>query len=287
MKKIVTHKAEKQISTDKAEKQSVTPNNDVKIKIAVLISGGGTNLQALIDASETGRLSHGEIALVVSDRPGAYGLTRAETHGIPTLVVEKKMYGKQSLQAETRNTQLQDTQLQDRSAMSQELQGAGTQAARTQATEKSSQDLKTDQTQLIQTVSTFEQDLEAILKERGIELIVLAGFLTILSGAFTAKYPERIINVHPSLIPAFCGKDYYGLRVHEEALKKGVKVTGATVHFVNEIPDGGRILAQKAVDVLPDDTPEILQKRVMTEAEHVLLPEVVEQVCFEILDSRF
>lgn len=187
----------------------------MKTRIAVLVSGGGTNLQAILDAAKAGKIPHGEIALVVSNKEGAYALTRAEQAGVPSMVIR----------------------------------GAD-----------------------------FEQRLTKALKEADIGMIVLAGFMKILSGAFTSQWPERILNVHPALIPSFCGEGYYGLRVHEEALRYGVKVTGATVHYVNEIPDGGRIIAQKAVDVLPGDTPELLQRRVMEQAEWILLPQAVEQV---------
>ena len=190
-------------------------------KIAVLVSGGGTNLQALMDAQ--GKvLCSGRITLVVSNNPNAYALQRASGAGIATAVVTKKECGSQA---------------------------------------------------------AFEEKLMALLDGQGIDLIVLAGFMTILTESFTAHYPRRIINVHPSLIPSFCGEGYYGLRVHEEALRYGVKVTGATVHFVNEIPDGGEIIAQKAVDILPGDTPEILQRRVMEQAEWLLLPQAAETVC--------
>ena len=192
-----------------------------KARIAVLVSGGGTNLQALIDAQHSGILKSGEISLVIANNAGAYALERAAKASIPTAVVLKKELGSQE---------------------------------------------------------AFENRIKELLKENQIDLIVLAGFMSILSEAFTRDYPERIINVHPSLIPAFCGVGYYGLRVHEEALAYGVKVTGATVHFVNEIPDGGRIIAQKAVDILEGDTPEILQKRVMEQAEWKLLPAAVELV---------
>ena len=187
----------------------------VKTRIAVLVSGGGTNLQALLDAQAAGKMPHGEIALVVSNKEGAYALTRAENFGVEGLVITGK---------------------------------------------------------------DFEAKLQAALEERNIQMIVLAGFLKILSADFTSKWPERILNIHPSLIPSFCGEGYYGLRVHEEALNYGVKVTGATVHFVNEVPDGGRIIAQKAVDILPGDTPEILQRRVMEQAEWILLPQAAEEV---------
>lgn len=192
-----------------------------KAKIAVLVSGGGTNLQALLDAQENGTIRSGEICLVVSNVPDAYALTRAERAGIPSRTITKKEQGSQK---------------------------------------------------------NFEEALCRVLEEYRIDLIVLAGFLSILSGDFTGRYPERILNIHPSLIPSFCGQGYYGLRVHEEALKYGVKVTGATVHFVNEIPDGGDIIAQKAVEVLPGDTPEILQRRVMEQAEWLLLPQALEDV---------
>lgn len=186
-----------------------------KAKIAVLVSGGGTNLQALLDAEQNGILRSGEIVLVVSNNPRAYALQRAEKAGVETAILTGK---------------------------------------------------------------DFEEALSQLLKEREIDLIILAGFMRILSAAFTSAWPNRILNVHPSLIPAFCGKGFYGLRVHEEALARGVKVTGATVHFVNEIPDGGEIILQKAVDVLPGDTPEILQKRVMEQAEWILLPQAAELV---------
>ena len=196
----------------------------MKTRIAVLVSGGGTNLQALIDAN----LQAGEIALVVSSRPGVYALERAYRAGIPSVVIAKK---------------------------------GSTQEA-------------------------FEEKLRAALEEYRIDLIVLAGFLTILSEDFTRRYPRRILNIHPSLIPAFCGEGYYGLRVHEAALARGVKLTGATVHFVNEIPDGGEIILQKAVEVKDGDTPEILQRRVMEQAEWKLLPQAVKLVSEEIRRSR-
>ena len=195
-----------------------------KARIAVLVSGGGTNLQALIDAQGS-VLQSGQIQLVISNNPNAYALERAAKAGISTAVVTKKE--------------------------------AGSQAA-------------------------FEARIKALLSEHAIDLIILAGFMSILSADFTRDYPERILNVHPSLIPSFCGVGYYGLRVHEEALRYGVKVTGATVHFVNEIPDGGRIIAQKAVQILEGDTPEILQKRVMEQAEWKLLPAAAEKVSKEI-----
>ncbi len=192
-----------------------------KTKIAVLVSGGGTNLQALIDAENSGIITDGEISLVISNKEGAYALTRAENAGIATATVLKKDCGSQE---------------------------------------------------------AFEQKIMSLLNENGIQIIVLAGFMSILSENFTSAYPKRIINVHPSLIPSFCGKGFYGLHVHEAALGYGVKVTGATVHFVNEIPDGGEIIAQKAVEILDGDTPEILQKRVMEQAEWIILPQAVQKV---------
>ncbi len=196
----------------------------MKTKIAVFVSGGGTNLQALIDAQGKTLVS-GEIVLVVSNNPGAYALERAKKAGIDTALVTKRECGSQA---------------------------------------------------------AFEAKLKEILASHGIQLIVLAGFMTILSADFTASYPRRILNVHPSLIPSFCGEGFYGLRVHEAALSYGVKVTGATVHFVNEIPDGGEIIAQRAVYIEPGDTPETLQRRVMEQAEWVLLPQAAEQVCAEL-----
>ncbi len=190
-------------------------------RCAVLVSGGGTNLQAIIDAATAGALPHVKLALVLSSQPGAFALQRAEAAGIPAFAVSRK-----------------------------EL---GTQAA-------------------------FEAELLRYLEEYRIEVIVLAGFLSILSPDFTARYPKRIINVHPALIPSFCGEGFYGLKVHEAALARGVKVTGATVHFVNEIPDGGEIISQKAVRIYPGDTPEKLQKRVMRQAEWKLLPAALEKV---------
>lgn len=200
-----------------------------KVRIAVFVSGGGTNLQALIDSEQKGSLKHGTISLVLSDREGAYALTRAKSAGIPHLTVAKKSFS----------------------------DGAA-----------------------------FENELLLQLTSHRIELIILAGFTSILSESFTARYPERILNVHPSLIPSFCGKGYYGLKVHEAALARGVKTTGATVHFVNEIPDGGRILLQKAVPVRAGDTPEILQKRVMEKAEWILLPRAAELVSRQIIRER-
>ena len=197
-----------------------------KARIAVLVSGGGTNLQALIDAQGSGIISSGEIALVISNNRNAFALERAAKAGIKSAVVLKKECGSQE---------------------------------------------------------AFEQSIKDLLAENKIDLIVLAGFMSILSESFTRDYPERIINVHPSLIPSFCGAGYYGLRVHEEALAYGVKVTGATVHFVNEIPDGGRIIAQKAVEILEGDTPEVLQKRVMEQAEWKILPASVELVSKQLV----
>lgn len=197
----------------------------LKTKIAVFVSGGGTNLQALIDAQKNGIIKSGNIDLVVSSSADAYALTRAEQNGIPYAVVSRKQ------------------------AASQEA---------------------------------FENEILKVLREHDIQLIVLAGFMSILSENFTSRYKERIINVHPSLIPSFCGKGFYGLKVHEAALEYGVKVTGATVHFVNEIPDGGRIIKQKAVEILTDDTAETLQKRVMKLAEWVILPEATEEIAEKI-----
>ena len=191
-------------------------------RIAVLVSGGGTNLQALIDAEKNGIIVNGKISLVISNVKGAYALERARMNGIPTAVVLRKECGSQE---------------------------------------------------------AFEQNITALLREHEIDLIVLAGFMSILSENFTKAFPHRIINVHPSLIPSFCGKGFYGLHVHEKALEYGVKVTGATVHFVNEIPDGGEIILQRAVEVKEGDTPEILQKRVMQEAEWNILPEAVSLFC--------
>lgn len=196
-----------------------------KARIAVFVSGGGTNLEALLKAQEAGEIAHGEIVLVLASAEGVYALERAKNHGVPGFAVPRK--------------------------------GA--------------------------TQESFEAALSAKLKEYDIDLIILAGFLSILSEDFVKQWPERIVNVHPSLIPAFCGKGMYGLKVHEAALAYGVKVTGATVHLVNEIPDGGRILLQKAVDILPDDTAETLQRRVMEQAEWKLLPQAAELLCAEIV----
>ena len=191
-----------------------------KTRIAVLVSGGGTNLQALIDAEKSGIITSGEIVLVCSSNPDAYALTRASDNGIATHVIES------------------------------------------------------------------EQDLLDQLESNSIELIILAGFMTILSPEVIKRYPERIINVHPALIPSFCGKGFYGLRVHQKALEYGVKVTGATVHFVNEVPDGGRIIYQKAIDILDDDTPETLQRRVMENCEWILLPKAAQKVSDEIMKAK-
>lgn len=191
-------------------------------KIAVFVSGGGTNLQALIDAQVSGIIHSGKIVLVLSSSPGAYALERAGKAGIPCVVCSRKALGSQE---------------------------------------------------------SFEDAIQRALEEHAIDVIVLAGFMSILSADFTRRWEGRILNVHPSLIPSFCGKGMYGLKVHEAALARGVKVTGATVHLVNEVPDGGPILLQKAVDVLPGDTPEVLQRRVMEQAEWVLLPQATEMVC--------
>ena len=198
-------------------------------RIAVLVSGGGTNLQAILDAAGRGEIPDGKVELVISDRAGAYALERAAMAGIPAMEISKKACGGQE---------------------------------------------------------AFEKQLITALTEKRIDLIVLAGFLSILSENFTTLYPRRIINVHPSLIPSFCGAGFYGLKVHQAALNRGVKVTGATVHFVNEIPDGGEIIAQKAVEILPGDTPEILQRRVMEQAEWIILPQSVEKIAKEIAESK-
>ena len=200
-----------------------------KARIAVLVSGGGTNLQALIDAEKSGILKSGEIVAVISNNPGAYALTRAADNGIPSFVITKKEYG-----------------------------------SREEAEEK----------------------MISVLEENKIDLIILAGFMSILSERFTSKFDHRIINVHPALIPSFCGEGFYGLKVHEAALKKGVKVTGATVHFVNEIPDGGEIIMQKAVEVEDGETPESLQQRVMKEAEWIILPQSAEKISRQIVEMQ-
>ncbi|MBP5652900.1 MAG: phosphoribosylglycinamide formyltransferase [Lachnospiraceae bacterium] len=233
--------------------------SDRYVKIAVLVSGGGTNLQALIDAQTRGELHSGRIELVISNKEGAYALERAKKAGIETLTVIKKK--PQDASAPVTGTAGSSSATGTATNTVSTVTGAGG---------------KTPQ-------QDFEERLIAALDEHGIELIILAGFMSILSADFTKRYPERIINVHPALIPSFCGKGFYGLKVHEAALEYGVKVTGATVHFVNEIPDGGRIIAQKAVDILDGDTPEILQKRVMEQAEWILLPKAAEQVSSEIL----
>ena len=199
-----------------------------KVNLAVLVSGGGTNLQALIDAQKNGIITSGEIKLVVSSNKNAYALKRAENAGIKTAVCERKGFSQKE----------------------------------------------------------FEKNILNALEKEKIEVIVLAGFMSILSADFVKRYPDRIINVHPSLIPSFCGEGFYGLRVHKAALDYGVKVTGATVHFVNEIPDGGRIIMQKAVDIEENDTPEILQKRVMENAEWIILPAAAEKVCKEIKERK-
>ena len=198
------------------------------VKIAVLVSGGGTNLQALIDAQQSGIIKSGKIELVIANNSGAYALERAAKAGIKTATVLKKELG---------------------------------------------------------SAEAFEQKIKDLLTENGIEIIVLAGFMAILSENFTKDYPKRIINVHPALIPSFCGKGFYGLHVHEAALAYGVKVTGATVHFVNEIPDGGEIIMQKAVAIRENDTPETLQTRVMRQAEWKILPLSVEKVCAKIISE--
>ena len=199
-----------------------------KVNIAVLVSGGGTNLQALINAQKSGIITSGEIKLVVSSNKNAYALKRAENAGIKTAVCERKDFSQKE----------------------------------------------------------FEENILNALEKEEIEVIVLAGFMSILSADFVKRYPERIINVHPSLIPSFCGEGFYGLRVHKAALDYGVKVTGATVHFVNEIPDGGRIIMQKAVEIKENDTPEALQKRVMENAEWIILPAAAEKVCKEIKERK-
>ena len=198
-----------------------------KARIAVFVSGGGTNLEALLNAQERGDIPHGEIVLVCASNESAYALTRAANHGVPGVAVPKKQ-------------------------MTQEA---------------------------------FESALNEKLTEYRVDVIILAGFLSILSADFVKQWPDRIINIHPSLIPSFCGKGMYGLKVHEAALARGVKVTGATVHLVNEIPDGGRILLQKAVEILPGDTAEVLQRRVMEQAEWILLPQAAELLCKQITEN--
>ena len=199
-----------------------------KVNVAVLVSGGGTNLQALLDAEARGEIKSGEIKVVISNKAGAYALERAKNSGVDGVTVLKKECG---------------------------------------------------------SPKDFEDKILSVLESYDIDVIVLAGFLSVLSENFVKKYPKRIINVHPSLIPSFCGDGFYGLRVHEEALKYGVKVTGATVHFVNEVTDGGEIIFQKAVEIKEGDTPEILQKRVMEEAEWKLLPAALEKVCNDIINN--
>ena len=201
----------------------------MKTNIAVLVSGGGTYLQALLEAEAAGKIPHGEIAMVISNNPNAYALERAKNFGVPAACINKKELGSQA---------------------------------------------------------AFEAELQAVLERNGTDLIILAGFMCILSENFTSKWPRKIINVHPALIPSFCGEGYYGLRVHQAALDYGVKVTGATVHFVNEIPDGGEIIAQKAVYIEEGDTPEILQRRVMEQAEWILLPQAAEKVCASLQKSK-
>ncbi len=201
----------------------------LKPRVAVLVSGGGTNLQALIDARESGRLKSGELSLVVSSRADAFALERAKNAGIAAKTVERAAFA---------------------------------------------------------TREAYEEKLLSVLGKAGIDFIVLAGFMQILSGTFVARYPDRILNVHPSLIPAYCGKGFFGLRVHEAVLAAGETVTGATVHMVNEVPDGGRILMQKSVAVLPGDTPEILQRRVMEQAEWQLLPQATELLCADFQKQR-
>lgn len=200
-----------------------------KARIAVLVSGGGTNLQALIDAQKSGKLRHGEIVVVISNNPDAYALKRADDNGIKSVSIDKKQF-------------------------------------------KNHQE--------------FETKLCRTIDENQVDMIILAGFMSILSESFTSRYAKRIINVHPSLIPSFCGKGYYGLNVHVAALRYGVKVTGATVHYVNEVPDGGEIILQKAVKVLKNDSPKTLQQRVMEQAEWVILPKAAEQVSKRILKEK-
>ena len=200
----------------------------MKQRIAVLVSGGGTNLQALLDREKDGAIPSGEIVLVLSNREGAYALTRAANAGKAAYTVTRKKAGSQE---------------------------------------------------------AFEKEITRILEDHQVDLIILAGFLAILSQDFTDRWAGRIINIHPSLIPSFCGAGFYGLHVHEAALQRGVKVSGATVHYVNEIPDGGEIILQKAVDVLPGDTPETLQKRIMEEAEWILLPQAAELVCRRLQEN--
>ena len=200
----------------------------LKTNIAVLVSGGGTNLEHLLQAEEAGLIPHGHITLVISTNPTAYALQRAANHGVASAVADHRGRSQQE----------------------------------------------------------FEDELQRLLEENGIRLVILAGFLRILSADFVARWPERIINVHPSLIPSFCGAGFYGLKVHQAALDYGVKVSGATVHLVNEEPDGGRILLQKAVEVLPEDSPETLQRRIMEQAEWVLLPQAAELMSKQIMEEE-
>ncbi len=232
------------------------------VRIAVLVSGGGTNLQALIDAQARGELHSGRIELVISNKEGAYALERAQKAGIKTLTVLKK-----------------------KTNPTGEGKAPGEKQAQDQAviTDQNSKPDISEASAGLTPQQDFEKRIIGALEEHDIQLIILAGFMSILSEDFTRRYPERIINVHPALIPSFCGKGFYGLKVHEAALEYGVKVTGATVHFVNEIPDGGRIIAQKAVEIEDGDTPEILQKRVMEQAEWILLPRAAEKVCREMI----
>ena len=202
---------------------------NIVAKTAILVSGGGTNLQAIIDAKKAGKIPTAELALVISNTPSAYAITRAENANIPVAVICGKDFSSKK---------------------------------------------------------EFEEKIISVLDENGIDFIVLAGFMSILSEDFVKHYDRRIINVHPSLIPSFCGKGFYGLKVHEAALEYGVKVTGATVHFVNEIPDGGKIIMQKAVEIMEGDTPEVLQKRVMEQAEWILLPQAVECVSKKIAEEK-
>jgi len=201
----------------------------IKTRIAVFVSGGGTNLQALIDAEKAGKIPHGEIALVVASKPKVFALERAAKAGIKSVVVERKAYPNKT---------------------------------------------------------SFEMDLKKVLDENGIEMIVLAGFMLVLSADFVKHYHNKIINVHPALIPSFCGDGFYGLHVHEAVLEYGVKITGATVHYVNEITDGGKIILQKAVEVKEGDTPEVLQKRVMEQAEWIILPQATEIVAKKISTDK-
>lgn len=203
--------------------------NERKARVAVLVSGGGTNLQAILDAEKNGIIQSGWVCLVISNRKDAYALERAKNAGIPAMCISKKKCGSQE---------------------------------------------------------DFENRIASVIEEYDIDLIVLAGFLAILGESFVHRFERRIINIHPSLIPSFCGAGFYGLKVHEAALERGVKVTGATVHFVNEIPDGGEILTQKAVEIHDGDTPEELQLRVMHEAEWIILPDTVERLCGKIIKGE-